>query len=337
MTTDNDQLSLLKRAARVAGLSLKLGSRTGLVTLAELLKVMIPVMLVMSALEAWKVLPVLARVFEPVMALLGLPGNAALVFVAGATVNLYTALAVAANVPLTIKQLTVLAILCLDCHNLPVECAVQKKAGNGVFAMIGVRFLTGLAGALVFSWLIPATGGWAAPATTHPAAVAGSEEGWAMFRASMISNGYVLLKVIIIVMALMILVELLRQTGGLKLLTWLMRPLVWLAGVPREAAFTVMASSTLGLAYGAGLVIAEAKQGHISREGQFRTNVFIGTTHSLLEDTGLFAVLGASVWCIVLGRLVIGALAVRVFGLAWNMWMRYHPEPEAPTGPEPSG
>lgn len=313
---------------------MRLGSRTGFNTVCELLKVMIPVMLVMIGAEAANVLPWLAKLFKPVMGLLGLPGNAALVFISGAAVNLYTAVAVAASVPLTAKQITILALLCLDCHNLPVECAVQKKAGAGVISMVTIRLLTGLVGAFVFSWLIPDTGRWAEPATRFTPAkiVAEAERLGEFLMRRLVDSAWCLVQVVLIVMALMILVELLRQTGVLKALTWLMRPLVWVAGLPREAAFMVMASSTLGLAFGAGLVIAEARQGHLSEKGQFRTNVFIGTTHSLFEDTALFVVLGASVWWIVLGRVVLGALAVRVFALFRGLFLRL----QGPSAPAPA-
>ncbi len=325
MTTESKP-SLLKRAGWVFRLSFYEGGRTGVTTLRSLLKVMVPVMLLMSVLDAWGALPVIAGFFRPIMSLLGLPGNAALVFVSGAAINLYTAVAVAANVPLTIKEITVLAVLCLDFHNIPVECAVQKQSGSGFLSMLVVRLVTAISAALVFNLLIPSTGVWALPAKAAPAKSAA--QGWALLRSSLVDNAWVLGKVVVIVLALMIVVEFLRQTGGLRLLTWLMRPLVWLAGLPREAAFTVMASSTLGLAYGAGLVIAEARQGHLTREGQFRTNVFIGTTHSLWEDTGLFAVLGASIWWILLGRLVIGAVAVRVFSALRMLVLRFRPAPE---------
>ena len=196
--------------------------------------------------------------------------------------------------------------------------------------MVAVRLLTGIVGALIFSWCVPLIGsGWDDPAVMRPAPAAIT--GWALFESRMLSSGILLVQVVVIVMVLMILVELLRETGGLKILTWLMKPLVWLAGLPREAAFMVMAASTLGLAFGAGLVIAEAREGRLRGDGRFRTNVFIGTTHSLVEDTGLFYVLGASIWWIVLGRLVLGALAVRVFAFLRRLLLRFH----GPSAPAP--
>lgn len=319
--TKTTRPSILRRALSVLGLSLKDGARMGLRTVASLLVVMVPVIVVMTVLEATGLLPRLAWLFSGAMQLLGLPGDAALVFISGAAVNLYSAVAVAANLSLSFKQMTVLAILCLDAHNLPVECAIQKQAGTGALAMLSVRLLTGFAAALVFSRLIPNTPAWTAPAT-HASLAAPAERTLAAFLwAKLLANAIFLGKIVLIVMALMILVELLRRTGALRILTVLMRPVTWLAGLPAEATFTVMASSTLGLAFGAGLVIAEAKRGELTPEGQFRTNVFIGTTHSLLEDTMLFAVIGGSILWIVVGRLAIGGLAVRLFSLGRRAWL----------------
>jgi len=120
----------------------------------------------------------------------------------------------------------------------------------------------------------------------------------------------------------MILMEFLRVTGILRTLTKVVRPLTWAAGLPAQAGFTVMTSMTLGLAYGAGTVIAESRRGHLSKTEQFRTNVFIGTTHSLFEDTVLFLLVGASVFWIVVPRVILGCLAVRVFELLRRLWLR---------------
>jgi len=316
--------SRTSRAWRVLKRSVLVGGRTGLKTSFDLLIVMVPVIVIMTVLEALGALGLIEGVFAPVMELMGLPGNSALVFISGMAINLYTAVAVAANVALTMKQMTVIAVLCQVCHNLPVECAVQKKAGTGVLWMLVVRFVTGILGALALSWIIPETGAWAAVVSrTNSVETLGT---WELIGSRAATNGVFLVKIVGIVMALMIAMELLRETGALKVITVLMRPLTWLAGLPKQAGFTVMTSTTLGLAYGAGTVIAEARAGHLSREEQFRTNVFIGTTHSLFEDVALFAVIGASLVWMVVSRLVIGAVAVRLFAVArWALCRRARP------------
>lgn len=320
--TVNAKEPWVRRARRVIAASLKRGTISALRTLRMLFVVMVPVILVMMSLEAAGLLPKIAWLFAPLMRLLGLPGNAALAFISGAFVNLYSALAVAANLGLTVKELTVLALLALVCHNLLVECAVQKQAGTGAWTMVAVRFVTGVAGAFAASLLIPDSPSWTAATIPKPAPDLTTLE---LLRTRAIDNGFFLLKIAAIVLALMIVMEFLRQTGALKALTWLMRPVTWLAGLPAHAGFTVMTATTLGLAYGAGTIIEESKRGELTEEEGFRTNVFIGTTHSLVEDTGLFAAQGASILVIVLGRLAVGCVAVRLASATRRLFGRRPP------------
>jgi len=318
--SENENEAWGRRAGRVLKESLWVGGASGLATIRELLVVMIPVIVVMTAIEAFGLLPKIAWLFAPAMRFLRLPGDAALVFISGAFVNLYSAVAVAANISLTVKEITVLALLGLICHNLPVECAVQKKAGTSVWATLAIRLLTGFVGAYAASRLIPETGRWIRSATVAGAAqvLTTRELLWARARG----NAVFLAKVVVIVLVLMILMEFLRQTGVLRWVMILLRPVTWLAGLSSRAAFSVVTAATIGLAFGAGTVIAEARRNELSREEQFRANVFMGTTHSLFEDTMLFVILHASVLWIVVVRLAIGCVAVRLFSAARWLYLK---------------
>ena len=303
-------------------MSVRVGGRMGLVTVWKLLIVMVPVIVAVMLLEGFDLLRHIAGVFAPVMRLVGLPGDAALVFLSGALVSIYSAVAVAANIAVTVKQMTVLAVLCLVCHALPIECAVQKQAGTGIRAMTAVRVVTAFLAAFVLHWVIPESGRWGEFVHRSRAAAARTPTFWEFLGPRLVRNGWLLVKIVVIVMAIMILMELLRRTGVLRVLTVLMRPLTWLAGIPAGSGFTVLTSMTMGLAFGAGTVIAESKQGHLSRVEQFRTNVFIGTTHSLFEDTVYWALLAASVPWIVVSRLIIGCVAVRLAGLTRWVYLK---------------
>jgi len=323
--SSDDKPSRLRRAWHVVAVSFRVGGRMGLATVWKLLVVMVPVIVAVMLLEGFDVLRHVAGVFRPVMRLLGLPGDAALVFLSGALVSIYSAVAVAANITVTVKQMTVLAVLCLVCHALPIECAVQKQAGTGVRAMTAVRLVMALLGALALYWLIPRGGAWADLARRAQTRITETPTFWEFLTPRLVKNGWLLLKIVVIVMAIMILMELLRRTGVLRVLTVLMRPVTWAAGIPADSGFTVLTSMTIGLAFGAGTVIAESKRGHLSHEEQFRTNVFIGTTHSLFEDTVYWAILGASVLWIVAARLIIGCVAVRLFSLARWGYLKLRP------------
>ena len=94
---------------------------------ATLLKVMLPALLVVKALDMAGATGWLAVLLSPSMQLVGLPDAMGLVWATAMLTNLYTAIAVyagfAAQEPLTVAQATVLGTMMLVSHSLPVEGA----------------------------------------------------------------------------------------------------------------------------------------------------------------------------------------------------------------------
>ena len=77
----------------------------------------------------------------PAMAVAGLPGEAAIVWAAAMTLQIYAALAIMAGLwdalAMTEAQATILATMILVAHGLPVECRIAQKAGaNPIFAAL---------------------------------------------------------------------------------------------------------------------------------------------------------------------------------------------------------
>ena len=85
-----------------------------------LLKVMVPTMVVVQILKVTGLLGLTAAMSAPIMDVFGLPGESSLVLITGGLVNIYAAIAVAVNIPLTVKGMTILAIMLLIAHNLIV-------------------------------------------------------------------------------------------------------------------------------------------------------------------------------------------------------------------------
>ena len=77
-----------------------------------------------------QVIPWISALLEPVFHVVGLPGEAALAFVSGYFVNVYSAIAVAVTLDLSVREMTILAAMVLCAHNMIVESAVQKKTGT---------------------------------------------------------------------------------------------------------------------------------------------------------------------------------------------------------------
>ena len=91
--------------------------------------------------------PVLDRSVScpPIMGLVGLPGDAALVFISSVFLNIYSAdRRSLLDVPSTCGSATILAIMCLTAHNLIVETAVMKKTGSSGSKMVFLRIVARL-------------------------------------------------------------------------------------------------------------------------------------------------------------------------------------------------
>lgn len=116
--------------------TVKRGLWQGLTTTWELARIMVPIFLAITILKHTGWLTIVARLFAPAMAVFGLPGEAALALVLGFFLGTYGGIGAMVTMSLTGKQLTILALMILFCHNVPVETAVTQR--TGVFAW---RFL----------------------------------------------------------------------------------------------------------------------------------------------------------------------------------------------------
>lgn len=127
--------------------TLRNGCKNALDTMWELAKVIVPITIIVSVLKATGWINIIADTLAPAMSIFGLPGEAALVLVAGYFVTLYSGIAVILTLDLTVKQITVLSVMLAISHSLFIETAVQKKTGVKALPMallrIGLSLLMG--------------------------------------------------------------------------------------------------------------------------------------------------------------------------------------------------
>jgi len=117
----------------------KRGFRNGANTIFELGKVIIPIYFIVTILKYTRILDYISVAFQPLMKIFGLPGEAAVILVLGNALNLYAALGAIASITLTMKQVTIIAVMLSFSHTLPVETAVSKKIGVSVLMVLGIR------------------------------------------------------------------------------------------------------------------------------------------------------------------------------------------------------
>ena len=282
--------------------------RPALKTGLWIIAITVPVSFGVLLLKMTGLLPVIARLFAPLFALFGMPGESALVFVTAGLVNIYACIAVIEALDLTGRTVTILALMCLISHNLPVETAVQKKTGTSFFVILGVRLATSFCGAFALNLLLPADGRSIVPSVGANTMVAGpfgmELMGW------LAGISYLCTKIIVLVTLLMILQRVMETFGIMRLLSGLLKYPLLVLGIPHEAAFLWIVANTIGLAYGAGVIIDHVERGGLSVQNADILNYHIAISHSLLEDTLLFAAIGVSVGWIVLPRILLAGVVV---------------------------
>ncbi|GAT63810.1 nucleoside recognition domain-containing protein [Paludibacter jiangxiensis] len=276
-------------------------------TIVWLLKLMLPVALLVSFLQYWGVMDWMAQYLSPVFTHIGLPGASAIVFITSLFLPLYSVLAVIATMTLGMREITILAIMCLISHSLIIETAVQKRTGSSVLNMLVVRIGMSFTAALLLNWLLPTTGFSVSHSTeqaTHLSSVTDVLLLWA--KSSMI----LIIKVSLILYGLFILQNLLNEFKWLDKISNFFAPLMKFFGLSREVSFLWFVAQTLGLAYGSAVVIEQVEKGIVNKRDANMLNYHIAVNHSLLEDTLLFVSIGVSMFWIVVPRIGLAFLVV---------------------------
>jgi hypothetical protein len=293
----------LARLASCFGRGVKKGLRSGV----WLLAIMVPVSFAVMLLDWSGILSSIAVVFEPLFRLVGLPGEIAAAVITGVFLNIYASIAAMGPIPLTDKQVTIVAIIVLISHNFPVELAVQKKTGTAAWKMILLRLGMSALGAVSLHLFLPEDGG---EAVARGVAQVGSDRFVSHVSAWAIGSAGLIGKVLVLILGLMILHQLLIKFGVTKALARIFYPVLYLLGLPRSAAVLWMVANTLGLAYGAAVIIEEEDSGRLTKEDAQFINRHMAVCHSLLEDTLLYVAVGAFALWITLPRVALAGLAV---------------------------
>ncbi|ACU91291.1 nucleoside recognition protein [Desulfomicrobium baculatum] len=314
--------------------------RSGRISL-ELYKIMIPIIIVVKVLQELGLIVWLARPLAPVMHLVGLPGEMGLVWATALVNNIYGSMIVfvslAGQHDLSVAQVTVLGVMILVAHGLPVELQIVRKSGP----RIGFQALLRIGGALTLGWLLSriyAWGGWLQDASViiwQPRPESESLLAWGL---GQVQNLAMILVIITLLSAVMRVFTAIGLTG---LCVRLLAPVLRVLGIGSEAGTLTIVGMIMGLAYGGGMIMHEAHSGKVGSKDIFSSLSLMGLSHSVFEDTLLMVVIGGHVsgllWARIIFTLVVIALLVRV--VAWLgddfFYRRFFKPVEVYSKPEP--
>ena len=279
---------------------------SALKTIWWLTKIMVGVSFGIMLLQYFGVIAWISELLTPLFSSFGLPGEAALAYVSGYFVNCYTAMAVMSTLELSMREATILAVMVLCSHNMIVETTVQAKTGSSAVRIVIIRTLSAFILAFVLNKIMPGE------LTTSVAKV--SNDTNVVFVEFMKSWAFRTLKtvalMVVLVYALTLLQRILNEFGIIKHISNFLKPVMIFFGLPPRTAFLWLVANTLGLAYGAAVMIDEAETGTTTKEENDLLNHHIGVSHSNLEDLLLFTAIGGNFLWMLLSRWAMSLLLV---------------------------
>ncbi len=283
--------------------TLKKSSRTAL----WLLKIILPISLLVRLLDYFGVLTYIAQFLDPVFMHLGLPGSTAIIFITSIFLPLYAPLAIITSMSVTLRELTILALMCQISHNLPVESAIQSKTGTSFWQMFFLRIFTSIAVGLILNLILPQDMGM--PFFNKTDAEIENTIG-GMMMSWFESSVKMTLLIFAIITSLNVLYRLLEQNNLIPKLSNAIKPLLRFLGLPESVGFLWLIGYIVGLAYGGAMMIDQMNEGKVSRSDAKLLNYHLAMSHSVIEDNLIFVVLGVSFWWILGVRLTAAWIAV---------------------------
>jgi hypothetical protein len=284
-------------------------------TVVWILKIILPVSLFVSFLQYWGVIELISAALTPLFIFLGLPGEAAIVFISIIFLTLYAPIAIIATLSLSLREITILALMCLISHNLIVETAVQSKTGSSAWFIALLRISSSIVVALCLNWLLPADMGRAllsGQTVEVPTSVMEVLLNWVKMACN------ITIKLIIIVTLLMFLQSFLKEFHWLDKLSKPFAPIMNLLGLDSQSSFLWIVAQIVGLTYGSAVLLEEVNEHALPQRQVNLLNYHIAVNHSLLEDTFLFVAIGVPILWILIPRLIVALIIV------WTMRAFYY-------------
>ena len=279
----------------------------------ELFIVMIPTLIVVKILDEIGFVEILNKMFAPLMFLLGLPEAISLVFTTSMLTSPYAGLIVfsglPADMPFTAAQASILGLLILFTHSLPIEVIICRKAGVRARAMIFIRLGLGILSCYFLNLFFEFTGYMNYPATILLPSLESAPD--------LLSWGISQLKglgmIFIIIVALVVILDFLKYIGVEKLIEKALKPFLNFLGVGEKASTIAVVGVTLGIGFGAGLLIKEVKTGKLHYKDVFGVLVLVGMLHSIIEDTAVVSLIGANIIITLFLRAILTLCIVYIF------------------------
>jgi hypothetical protein len=298
--------------------TLKKGTLAGLKTTWTLGKIIFPVTLIITLLSHTPVLDWLISAISPAMKWIGLPGEAAIPLVLGNFLNLYAGIGGILTLDtLTVQDVFILAVMLSFSHNLFIESGVAASVGIKLWVILLVRVGLALFSAFMINLLWD--GGTEKAQYGFISKSEAAPNGWGEITLTALEKASLgILQLALIVIPLMIVMQYLKDKGWLQKFSNWMAPAMKLLGMKENTSMTMAAGLTIGLAYGAGVMMQAAKEDGVSKKDLYLAFIFLVSCHAVVEDTLVFVPLGIPVLPLLIIRVVTAVVLTIFVAYIWN-------------------
>jgi hypothetical protein len=231
-----------------------------------LLKITVGVSFAIMFLKYFNILPWFSNLLAPIFNALGLPGEAALPFVTGYFVNVYAAISVAVSFDFDVRALTILSTMVLCAHNMITETAVQKKTGTSAVRIIIIRTISAFGLAFFLNRFLPGE-----VMQSFGSGQMQDVEFMVLFKDWLRSTFGVVVKMTTLIYSLAIVQKLLAEYGVIRWISRFLKYFLAFFGLPARTSFLWIVANTLGLAYGAAVMMEEVEE----EEEDIRSHVIV--------------------------------------------------------------
>ncbi|PLS17940.1 hypothetical protein CVD28_09640 [Bacillus sp. M6-12] len=301
---------MLKNSARK-------GLEVGLKTTWTLGKVIFPITLIVFILQFTPVLEWVISVISPFMKVLGLSGDAAIPLVIGNFLNLYAAIGAILTLELPVKEVFIIAVMLSFSHNMLVESSVALKVGVKLWVIVAVRIGLAILSAIIINIV------WQGGSEIAQYGLVSSQtpelSGWSsILLAGLQKAAFGILQLALIVIPLMIIIQIMKDLNWLTVFSKKIAPFTRMLGMKENTSMTMVAGLTIGLAYGAGVMIQAVKEDNVSKKDMTLAFIFLVACHAVVEDTLIFIPLGIPVLPLFLIRITVAILLTVTISFIWN-------------------
>src|SRR5690625_1929334 len=293
------------------------GLKQGLLLSWTLGKIVFPITIIVTILQYTPILPWFIQLVTPVMQLIGLPGEAAMPLVLGNALNLYAGIGAIVSFDFSVKEVFIMAMMLSFSHNLFIESAVASRVGVSWWLISTIRVVLAFVSAIIINFMW--TGG---SQQAQYGLIASSDvvlSGWGEILLHGFTTALIaIIQLSLVIFPLMIAMQILRELGWLTLLSKIFAPFTRFLGMKENTSFTLVTGMTIGLAFGAGVMIQAVREDGVSKKDMMLALIFLVTCHAVIEDTVIFIPLGISVWPLLVIRFVMAVVITMMVAFIWK-------------------